>query len=294
MVSVITIAMTFAELLCGYLSSSMALLSEGWHMASHAGVMLITFFAYRFANSESANETFSFGAGKFIPLGGYTNAIILAIVALLMGYESVSRFLAPVSVRFDEAILVAAIGLGVNIVSVLILGHGGHSHGHDHVHEHHHEHNHDHDHELHEEQVHRADVNLRSAYTHILADTLTTVFTLAALITARFWNAPRLDAVMGFVGSIVILTWAYRLSKETLWDLLDGHSKDISRERLKGLVEDDTTEVIDLHIWRIAPHVNACEIVLATNKLKGTHYYRRKLASAVPIKHLIVEEVLRD
>jgi cation diffusion facilitator family transporter len=282
LVGFLTVVMTLVELTFGFLSSSMALLTEGWHMASHAGVMLITFSVYKLANSERANRAFSFGAGKFIPLGGYTNAIILAIIACMVGIESIERLFSPSPVKFDEAILVASVGLLVNLVSAFVLGHGNHFHGHSsHDNREHHHH-------------HKADVNLKSAYMHILADTLTTVLTLIALIAGQIWNAPRLDALMGVLGSLVIVSWAYRLCRESIWELLDGHSKDVSPERIRSLVEDESTEIIDLHLWKIAPNVNACELVLATRNVRGTHHYRKKISANTAIQHLIIEEVVKD
>ncbi len=301
-VVILAASMMVLEITFGFLSSSMALLAEGWHMASHVGALVITLLAYQFATSSKAHEHFSFGSGKFIPLGGYTTAIILAIVAILMAVESVGRFFTPEKVAFGEAILITSIGLLVNLVSAFVLGHGHHFHGHDHSHDHNHsEHSHDHvepDHDAHDHDTHShkpvADVNIRSAYFHILADALTSILALGALVLGRQLGATWPDAVVGFVGALVILRWSYNLCRETGWELLDGHPKEINRDALQKALEDESTSVLDLHVWKIAPRTHACELVVSSPTAKGPDYYKAKIRNRFLIRHIVVEEVHDD
>lgn len=275
-VVILTAAMMVIEIVAGYITSSMALLADGWHMASHAAALTIALIAYKLARSGKLTKQFSFGAGKFIPLGGYTSAIILALIAILMSIQSVQRLLSPVSIHFNEAIYVAIAGLIVNLVCAFILMDKHHDHDHNHKDHHHSHHTHDH--------------NMRSAYVHVLADALTSVFALVALTLGKFYNAIWLDPAMGIVGACVILRWAYLLCKETAWELLDGHSKSINSEKIRSLVESEGVKVTDLHIWRIAPKAHACEMVITSDSPKGTNYYRKLIEKKFPFDHLIIEE----
>ena len=206
----LTTVVMVLEIAAGTWSGSMALLADGWHMGTHAAAFCITLFAYRYARKHANNERFSFGTGKVSVLGGYTSAIALGIVALLMFAESVHRLFNPESIQFNEAIIVAVIGLAVNVASMFLLGdhHHDHSHGHDHAHHHGHDHHH-HDH------------NLRAAYLHVLADALTSVLAIAALILGKLYGWNWLDAAMGIVGAVVISKWTMNLIKQTSPILLD-------------------------------------------------------------------------
>ncbi|MBN20960.1 MAG: cation transporter [Bdellovibrionaceae bacterium] len=264
----LTAIMMVIEVVAGYLTRSMALLADGWHMASHAGALGISLVAYRLAQSKNLNQRFSFGAGKVIPLGGYTSAVVLAFIAILMGYHSAELLVNPVSIQFKEAIFVASVGLAVNLLSAMILF--------DNHHHHHEGHTHDH--------------NLKSAYIHVIADALTSVFAIVALTLGSLYGLNWLDPVMGLVGSAVILRWAYQLCRETMWELLDGHAKRFDKDKIRRHVEDTGSEVSDLHIWRIAPDAHACELVVYSEKLKGTEFYRNHLSDQFVFEHLIVEE----
>ena len=279
-VVILTSLMMVVEIVSGYLTGSMALLADGWHMASHAGALSISLIAYRLAKSGKMNEKFSFGAGKFIPLGGYTSAVALALISILMAVESIQRLISPQSIRFNEAIIVAVIGLVVNVVSALILsGHHHHSHNdHDDHDEHNHSHKHVHDH------------NLRSAYIHVIADAFTSVLAIVALTIGRIYQAVSLDSIMGIVGGLVILKWAYNLCRDAGWELLDGHAKMINRHEIRSLIENQKTIVSDLHIWRIAPKAFACEIVVHTDSMRGSGFYREILNEKFGITHVTVEE----
>ncbi|MBI3554925.1 MAG: CDF family Co(II)/Ni(II) efflux transporter DmeF [Deltaproteobacteria bacterium] len=283
MVVIITATMMVLEIVVGYLSSSMALFADGWHMASHATALFIAFMAYRLARSRDASDRFSFGAGKFIPLGGYTSAVILGMIAVLMFIESARRLLAPVPIEFNEAIAVAAVGLLVNIISAVILGAGNHDH---HENNEHHEHGARHDHAGH----HHHDHNMQSAYIHVLADAVTSVLAIGALVLGKIYSVFWLDALVGMVGSVVILNWGFTLARNTAWELLDGHAKSVDRQKLKSLIETNDLVVADLHIWRIAPKAMACEIVVLTKTRFGSEYYRKLIPKNYNVRHLIVEE----
>jgi len=278
-VVVLTSIMMVFEIVTGYLTGSMALLADGWHMASHAGALSISLVAYRLAKSGKMNEMFSFGAGKFIPLGGYTSAIALALIAILMAFEYIQRLITPQSIKFSEAIIVAIIGLAVNVISAFILSGHHHHHGHN---------EHDHGHDKSHKHVH--DHNLRSAYIHVIADAFTSVLAIFALAIGMWNNAVWLDSLMGIVGSIVILKWAYNLCRDAGWELLDGQAKSINTEKIKEAIEGETTIVADLHVWRIAPKAIACELVVLTKTNRGVAYYRTLLTEKFGMKHIIVEE----
>lgn len=280
--TIFVVALTFITMIIevsyGYVTGSMALLADGWHMASHVGALGISVIAYRLARSEKLNKKFTFGAGKFIPLGGYTSALMLGLVAIFMGVESFERFLNPTHINFSTAIGVAVMGLIVNLLSALLLWD---SHEHHHSHDHHNEHNHDHVH----------DHNHKSALIHVIADAFTSVLAIAALITGKYFGWNWADPLMGIVGSVVILKWAYGLCKATMWELLDGNSKLIKEDDVKDLFSDQSdVEITDLHIWRIAPNAHACEIMIYNNSPKGTEFYRERLQDKFDIQHLIVEE----
>lgn len=287
-VVLLTFVTMIVEVFYGYLTGSMALLADGWHMASHVGALGISVIAYRLARSESINSKFTFGAGKFIPLGGYTSALMLAVVAFLMGYESIERFLNPTSVNFETAIMVSIIGLVVNLLSALLLW-DSHDHHHHHGHDHHeneHEH-HDHDH------VH--DHNHRSALIHVIADAFTSVLAIGALLCGKYFGWNFADPIMGVVGAVVILKWAYGLCKVTAWELLDGQSQSLKKEKVQSLFDDlSDVNILDFHYWRIAPSAHSCEIVFLSDKLRGSSFYRSRIAEKFDISHLIIEERIKE
>ena len=275
-VVLLTFITMIVEVYFGYVTGSMALLADGWHMASHVGALGISLIAYRLARSEKLNSKFSFGAGKFIPLGGYTSALMLGIVAIFMGVESVHRFLNPQKISFTVAIAVSVVGLVVNLVSALLLSD---SHDHHHEHDHGHEGGHVHDH------------NHKSALVHVIADAFTSVLAIVALLLGKYYGWYWADPVMGIVGAVVILKWAYGLCKATLWELLDGNSKLISLDAVKSIFKhDDNIKVLDLHIWRIAPSAHACELVVSNTSLKGSDHYRSLITNEFDIAHMIIEE----
>lgn len=281
--TIIVVLLTFVtmivEVVYGHITGSMALLADGWHMGSHVGALGISVMAYRMARSSKFKNSFNFGTGKFVPLGGYTSAMLLGLVAFLMIIESVQRLMYPNTIQFSTAIGVAVVGLVVNIISALILKDDHH---------HHHEEEDHHDHE-HDEQIH--DHNHHSALVHVIADALTSVLAIIALLLGQWKNWQWADPLMGIVGAVVILKWAFQLCKVTGWELLDGHSKAISKKSITDLFSNDGIKIIDLHIWRIAPSAHACELIVQSKPLKGAAFYRERILDAVMIEHLIIEEV---
>lgn len=269
------------EIVAGYATHSMALTAEGWHMASHAGAMLIAVIVYRLARSQKVSQSFSFGAGKLIPLGGYTSAVVLTIVAFIVIAESVGRFFAPEQIAFNEALGVACLGLCVNIASALILRHEDPFH--------HHRHHHDgHEHEHGHVQVH--DHNLRSAFFHVVLDAVTAVLAIAALAIGKFYHATWVDPAVGVVGAALILVWAYQLLRDAGSELLDRHCPSVDHHKLRSLVEIDGVRILDCHVWRIAPKATACELVVSSPRALGHGHYRDLLQRHFSLQHVLIEE----
>lgn len=273
MVLGLTILTMTVEIVAGMVFNSMALTADGWHMGTHAAAFGITLFAYHYARKHAENPRFSFGTGKVSVLGGFASAIALSVVALLMAAESAHRLIDPRDIRFNEAIAVACIGLLVNLVSALLLKEN-----------HHHHHGHDHgDH-------HHSDHNLKAAYFHVLADALTSVTAIVALVFGRLYGWVILDPLMGIVGSLIIARWALGLLKDTSGILLDGSVADETRDAIRTAIEKHTeSRITDMHVWAVAPEHLA--VILA---LKSQHVYDpediKALLSHIPhLLHVNVE-----
>ncbi|OHD09745.1 CDF family Co(II)/Ni(II) efflux transporter DmeF [Sphingopyxis sp. RIFCSPHIGHO2_12_FULL_65_19] len=272
----LTAVMMVGEIAAGIAFNSMALLADGFHMATHAGALGIAAVAYAYAKRHAHGRRYSFGTGKVGDLAGFASALVLGIVALGIALESVTRLLDPRPVAFTEATIIAVVGLGVNIVSALLLGHG-HDHGHDH---HHHGEAHAHDHH------HERDNNLRSAYLHVVADALTSVLAIAALLGGRYLGWVWLDPAMGIVGSIVIAAWAVSLMRETGAVLLDATDAALEA-KIRELVEGPgDTRITDLHVWRVGPAAHSA-IISAVGATRETICQR--VAPLHGIEHLTVE-----
>ncbi|MEZ8114519.1 CDF family Co(II)/Ni(II) efflux transporter DmeF [Vibrio splendidus] len=296
-VLLLTIITMVVEIVAGTIYGSMALLADGWHMGTHAAAFGITLFAYRYAKKHAESERFSFGTGKVSVLGGYTSAIALGIVALLMLVESVHRLFNPQAIQFNEAIIVACIGLTVNVVSMFLLGDHHHDHGHEHGHNHSknhghsrgHSHSHDHDSDhghKHGEQYH--DHNLSAAYMHVLADTLTSLLAIVALLFGKFYGWNWLDAAMGMVGAFVIAKWTMNLMKQTSPILLDQNIDDEYRSGITEALAPYAT-VTDLHMWKVSGHHYSAAITLESNSDKTVSEYKQMLAKFDKINHLTLE-----
>lgn len=277
----LTALMMVGEIIAGYLTGSMALLADGFHMATHAGALSVAAIAYAYARKHAKSAKFSFGTGKVGDLAGFASALALGLVALGIGVESVKRLFEPTNVAFDEATIVAIVGLGVNIISAVLLGAGHHHHGHGHDHDH--GHHHDHAHGAH----HSGDNNLRSAYMHVLADALTSILAIAALVAGRFLGWVWLDPVMGMVGAVVIGRWAWTLMRDAAAVLLDTTDEHVADE-IRDLVEGPgDSRICDLHVWRVGPEAHAA-IVSVVGGLDAQEV-RRRLRPVHELRHLTVE-----
>lgn len=263
------------EIAAGTWSGSMALLADGWHMGTHSAAFLIAIFAYSYAKKNANNKSFSFGTGKVNYLGGFASAIALAIVALLMILESVQRIIEPNNIHFNEAIIVAVVGLIVNIVSAFILKDDHHHHDDHHGDSDHH---HDHDH------------NMKAAYLHVLADALTFVLAIVALLTGKYMGIIWIDPVMGIVGAIVILHWSYGLIKESSTVLLDK-SVDVSTfEKISQTLDKRNTIINDIHVWKIASTHQAAILSVSSPSPLSTEEYKKILSESLPqLSHVSVE-----
>jgi cation diffusion facilitator family transporter len=271
----LTALMMVGEIAAGIVFNSMALLADGFHMATHAGALAVAAAAYAFARRHAADRRFSFGTGKVGDLSGFASALVLALVALGIATESVGRLFDPSPVAFGEATLVAILGLVVNVASVFLLS-GGHSHGHQHAHDH--DHGHDHAHH---------DNNLRSAFAHVLADALTSVLAIVALLAGRYLGWIWLDPVMGIVGGLVIAVWAWNLMRDTaavLLDTSDPHLEAEVREQVEGPGD---ARITDLHIWRIGPGVHAAIVSVAGTVDRET--IRERLVPVHELAHVTIE-----
>lgn len=250
LVVVLTFVTMVVEIFAGRLTGSMALEADGYHMASHVGALGLSYLTYMLSQSPAVRTRMNFGAGKVLALGGYTSAILLALIAIWMLFESLGRFLEPKSIDFNEALFVALIGLAVNVASVFLLGWNSHAHGHGHTHVHGHEHVHGHAHGHGDLHNHVEDHNHRGAVMHVLADILTSVFAVLALVIGRHSaQAVWLDAAMGVVGAVLILRWSWALLKQTSHELLDFYPAGTSVAELKQRIENDGHRVSDLHLW---------------------------------------------
>lgn len=272
----ITASMMIAEIIAGILYGSMALLADGLHMGSHAIALGINAFAYVYARRHAHNDRYSFGTGKVNTLGGYTGAILLAMFALLMVWESVGRLLDPVAIAFNQAIFVATIGLLVNGASVFILG-DNHSHEHDH---HHHEQDHHHHH----------DHNLKSAYLHVLADALTSLLAIVALLIGKFYGAVWMDPLMGVVGAILVGRWSLGLLKSTSAILLDEQaSADIVNDIQQSIEAEEEHRVVDIHVWTVGPGIYSAVLTVVSRSERTAQYFKSLISDVLPIQHISVE-----
>ena len=275
----LTTVIMILEIAAGTWSGSMALLADGWHMGTHSAAFLIAIFAYSYAKKNADNKSFSFGTGKVNYLGGFASAIALAIVALLMVVESVQRIIEPNNIFFNEAIIVAVVGLIVNIVSAFILKDDHHHHNHSHDHhgdsDHHH---HDHDH------------NMKAAYLHVLADALTSVLAIVALLTGKYLGIIWIDPVMGIVGAIVIFHWSYGLIKESSSVLLDKSVDVATFEKISQTLNEKHTIINDIHVWKIATTHQAAILSVSSSSPLSTEEYKELLSASLPqLSHVSVE-----
>lgn len=294
MVIALTTVMMVAEIVAGHWFGSMALTADGWHMSTHAGAMLISALAYLYARREARNPRFTFGTGKFGDLAGFASAIVLAVVALLIAVESAMRLVNPVEIDFNQAILVAVIGLAVNLVSAVLLKddhHHDHAHGHGHVQGSHAHHGHG-SHAHHGEHGAKGgrDNNLRAAYLHVLADALTSVLAIVALLLGKWNGWSFLDPAMGIVGGLVIARWSWGLVRSTATTLLDAlpQADDLPQE-IRQSVETEEDRITDLHVWQVGPGHHAAIVAIRSQVPKAPAFYKQKLAAIHELSHVTVE-----
>ena len=288
MVIVLCTVMMIAEIVGGLLFGSIALVADGLHMSTHASALLLAALAYSFARRHARDQRFSFGTGKFGDLAGFTSAIILAMIALLIGYEAVSRLISPVAIRFNEAIPIAVLGLIVNVASVLLLSGGGHDHGHGLGHD---AGGHDDHRDAHETAHHAAhrDNNIRAAIIHVLADAGVSLLVIVGLLLGRLFGWVWMDPVAGICGAVVIAAWSYGLIRDTGAILLDMNPDLNMGERMRAVLEVDGDQLTDLHLWRLGPGHLGAIVGVATTTLRGSDYYHRLLGRFSALSHVTVE-----
>ncbi len=268
----LTFVAMLVELAAGWLTGSMALMADAWHMASHVGALGLAAFAYRFSRRHADDARFTFGTGKVTALAGYSSALMLGVVAFWMAWESLQRLFQPVTIHHAEAMAVAVLGLVVNLASAWLLGH-------DHHHDHRHEHDHDH-----------VDHNLKAAYLHVLADALTSVLAIVALGGGLLYGWNFLDPVMGLVGAAVVSRWAWGLARDSARVLLDAEDHGEVAARVRRSIESlPDHEVADLHLWRVGPASRACILSLVSHCPHPAEFYRQRLAGIEGLDHLTVE-----
>jgi cation diffusion facilitator family transporter len=281
-VVVITFIMMIAEILFGWLTNSMALLADGWHMGTHAFALGLSLVAYMLARKHAENLRFTFGTWKIEILGAYSSAMVLGMVAVTMVYISVERLLHPLSIHYNEALIVACIGLVVNVVCAVILniGHKPHSHG---------QHHHPGNTAAHQSHSHE-DLNLKSAYLHVIADALTSVFAIGAITGAKYLAFTWLDPLMGIVGAVLISRWAFLLLRDSGKILLDHEVESpLSLEIREHIEADGDTRICDLHLWKVADSKYACIISLVTGKKYSLEDYKKRLEDIHELAHITIE-----
>lgn len=272
-VLILTAITMVVEIVAGGVFGSMALLADGWHMGTHVAAFMITIFAYRYARTHAKSPAYTFGTGKVSVLAGFASAVALAVVALVMLLESLQRVVDPQVIHFNEAIAVATFGLLVNVVSVYLLMDRHHRpNGNNDEHRHHHDH------------------NLRAAYLHVLADAMTSLFAIVALVLGKSLGWHWLDPIMGIVGAVIITRWSYGLLKQTSPILLDGSIEEEYQFAVKAAIEEDSdNRISDIHIWKIGANHYAAIISLVTHFPKVTDYYKELLSDFHKLSHITIE-----
>ena len=264
----LTVSMMIVEIAAGWLFNSMALLADGWHMSTHAAALGISWAAFLLARRYAADQRFAFGTWKIEVLGGFVSGILLGIVGVAMAAVSVERLFRPAEIHFNQAILVAIIGLAVNVISIILLG-DDHSHDHDHPHQ---------------------SINLRAAYLHVLADALTSVLAIVALLGAKYFRWNWLDPMMGIVGAILILRWTRALLRETGGILLDLETNDELADEIRKAVESDgDAQISDLHVWKVAQDRYSCILAVVAHRPQAPEDYKARLKEVHELVHVTVE-----
>src|SRR5262247_3106688 len=294
----ITSAMMVAEIVGGIWFGSVALIADGLHMSTHTGALLIAALAYTYSRRYAHDQRFAFGTGKLGDLAAFSSAIVLAMVALLIAYESIERFFRPVQISFDEAIPIAFLGLVVNLASAFLLrddhhhhGHGhdhdDHDHDHDHDHHGHDDHNHDHAHDRH--AAYRRDNNLRAAFLHVAGDVVVSALVIIGLFAARALGWLWLDPVVGLLGATVVALWSYSLIRSAGAVLLDMSPDPTLPQKIADRLEQNGDRIFDLHLWRVGPGHVAGIVSLASSRPQVPSVYRKQLADLRSLSHITIE-----
>jgi cation diffusion facilitator family transporter len=299
-VVILTAVTMVVELLAGWWYGSMALLADGWHMSSHVIALGLSVAAYALARRLRRDVRFAFGTWKIEVLGGYTSALLLAGVVVLMGYECITRLARPQPIAYDEALLVATLGLLVNLASAWMLA--GAAHGHEHAHDHSRTHDHSHAHGHEHGHAHSGDdspthaprhddLNLRSAYVHVAADAATSLLAIGALAGGKFLHIGWLDAGVGLLGSAVVAAWAVSLLRSTGRLLLDADMDSPVVAGIRRVVRESTlpAELDDLHVWRVGKGRYACILSVTAAPPATPAYFRSLLRSHPELVHVTVE-----
>jgi cation diffusion facilitator family transporter len=275
LVVALTAATMVVEIVAGHVFGSMALLADGWHMSTHAGALAIAAFAYRYARRHADDPRFAFGTGKLGDLAGFASAVALALIAAVIGFESLQRLIDPVAIAFDEAIAVAVAGLAVNLLCAWLLRRVPHHEHHDHDHDAHHHHHHDH--------------NLRGAYLHVLADVLTSVLAIFGLVVGRIYGWVWLDAAIGIVGAGVIMRWSWSLMRDAGAVLLDAAPDASLTDEIRRRLETGGDRIADLHVWRVGPGHHAAIVAIVADRPQSPDAYKRRLGDLPHLSHVTVE-----
>jgi len=273
-------AMMLAEIVGGWWFGSVALIADGLHMSTHAGALLIAALAYTYSRLYANDARLTFGTGKFGDLAAFTSAIALAMIALLIGYESADRLLHPVPIAFNQAIPIAVVGLGVNLLSAYLLR-DNHDHHHGHVHEHDHPHAH---------HVHR-DHNLRAAFVHVMADAAVSVLVIFGLVAGRQFGWLWMDPIMGLVATIVILSWSWTLIRSAGLILLDVCPDPSLSRKIAARLEQGSDRVSDLHLWRLGPGHLGAVISIVSHDPRTPEQYKKRLSGLPGLSHVTIEVV---
>ena len=274
----ITLVTMIVEVAGGIAFGSMALLADGFHMASHVSALTISAFAYYYTRRHARDERFNFGTGKVNSLAGFAGAVILAIIALIMAWESTLRFIKPVDIVFNQAIVVAVLGLIVNVISLIILGGHGQSHEHE-----------DHSHES-TAHHHHKDHNLWSAYLHVMADALTSVLAIFALAAGKYFGLSLLDPCMGILGAVLVIRWSWGLLHASAHVLLDMQAPEEYRARIKEVIESvGDNQISDLHVWSVGTGIYAAKIVIVSSKPLTIEDYHKLIPEDFGLVHKVIE-----
>ena len=279
--AILTAVMMLLEVAGGWIFNSMALLADGWHMSSHMLALGLAYMAYRAARHYARDARFSFGTWKIEILAGYSSAILLIVVAIFMAFHSAERLMFPVPIHYDEAILIAVLGLIVNLLCAWLL--------HDHHHHHHHHHEHGQDHGAH--HGHHHDLNQKAAFLHVVADAVTSVLAIIALIAGKYMGWSFLDALLGIAGAVLVARWAVGLIKETGKTLLDAEMDHPVVEEIREVIEDlpVAVKITDLHVWKVAKGKFSCILALETAEELTADQVRHALTVHDEIVHVSVE-----